>query len=72
MVIESDGGVFAVGCLIRCPEQGAQAGFGCADGGQDADETQHPIDPQPQAEALVQPVGQEQKQQGGKNDGNAD
>ena len=72
MVVKSHGRLFAVGGLVSGLEKGVQTGFGGADGGQNADETQHPVDPQPQAVGLVEPVGQQKKKQGGKNDGHTE
>ena len=72
MVIEADGSLLLSAGFLRCFAKGTQTGFGGADGGQKSKNAKNHNDPHAQAELLLQPHGQNQEKQHGKDDGKAE
>ena len=72
VVIETNGRLFFAAGVLRGFPQGAQAGAGGLYGGQNTQYTQYDYDPKPKAEFGLQPDGQNQKKQGGEDDGQAE
>ena len=67
VVIESNGGFFLfVGKLAGCLQQGADAGAGGADGGQQTDDAADDHDPYAEIIFALQPVCQQQGSTGWK------
>jgi hypothetical protein len=71
MVVEADGQLLLTAGFLRGLAKGAQTGFGCADGGQNAKDTEHDQNPHTKVKFCLQPYGQYQKENSGKNHGKA-